>query len=136
MRSVIDNTLEQLENDVWPDPGETTGLIKKIHALRKKPLKDYSIEDLRVFIGQNCSLYYLIPLAIEKLRVNILIEGDFFPGDLLKSVLDSDKSYWVQHSDNWKAVIDLFEANKYLLDSDNAFRQITKSYMAFKKNYS
>ena len=45
-------------------------------------------------IGQNFSLNYLIPLAIEQLRREPLVAGDFFPGDLLAVVLMVDSGFW------------------------------------------
>jgi hypothetical protein len=45
-------------------------------------------------IGQDFGLDYLIPLAIEKLKENILAEGDFYPGDLLKAVAGSKREFW------------------------------------------
>lgn len=104
----IDKTLEQLEGEVWEDINYPTNLVKTIYLLRKKILKDFSVEDLRIVIGQSFSLPYLIPLAIEKLNQNILAEGDYFEGDLLKSVLDSDKSFWVANKKYWQIVKELY----------------------------
>lgn len=49
-------------------------------------------------IGQNIGLTWLIPLALDKLQVDILAEGDFYEGDLLVSVLKTSPSYWRNHS--------------------------------------
>jgi hypothetical protein len=48
-------------------------------------------------IGQNIGLPYLIPLALQHLRRDALTEGDFYPGDLLKSVLTVDPTFWREH---------------------------------------
>ena len=45
-------------------------------------------------IGQGISLAVLIPLALERLKRDPLAEGDYFPGDLLKNVLQVDASFW------------------------------------------
>ena len=122
--------LEQLENEVWKEPGYNSNLVITIFNLRKKPLSDYTIEDLRISIGQNVALVYLIPLAIEALKKNILAEGHHYEGDLLKMVLDSDVEYWRTHKAEWAIVKDLFEKNRSLLIEE---KFITKSFDQFEK---
>ena len=48
-------------------------------------------------IGQNIGLSYLVPLALEYLEKDPLAEGDFYPGDLLASVLRADARFWRDH---------------------------------------
>jgi hypothetical protein len=45
-------------------------------------------------IGQNIGLTYLIPLAIEQLQRDPLVEGDYYPGDLLAAVVRVKSSFW------------------------------------------
>ena len=101
-------TLEQLENEYWGDPDYPSYLVTTCHRLRKKPLKDFTVEDLRIMIGQNFSLRYLVPLALEKLDQNILAEGEYYPGDLLQNVLNSDPSYWVDNPEQHHRLVLLF----------------------------
>ena len=65
-----ESTLQALENDDWGEPTYPSHLVTTCHALRRKPLKDFTVEDLRIMIGENLSLEYLLPLAIEVLREN------------------------------------------------------------------
>jgi hypothetical protein len=89
------SSLQQLENRNWGDPdAASTALTKRCIQLTKIPIADFAIEDLRIMIGQGFGLTYLIPLAIEKLKENILVEGDLYPGDLLSSILKIDKRFW------------------------------------------
>ncbi|MEO9570587.1 MAG: contact-dependent growth inhibition system immunity protein [Polaribacter sp.] len=67
-------------------------------------------------IGQDIGLYFLIPLAIGELEKYILVEGDFYEGDLLKMVLMSDVNYWKKEKDNWKLICQLFENNKQKIE--------------------
>ena len=97
METDLEKTLDQLENTDWGEPGYPSHLVITCHQLRKKPLKDFTVEDLRIMIGQNISPDILVPMAFEKLKQNILAEGDLFPGDLLKNVLSSDSSYWIEN---------------------------------------
>lgn len=129
----INKTLEQLDKQDFGKPTFDSYLVTTIHQLRKKPLKDFSVEDLRIIIGQNINLEILIPLAIERLRENILAEGDFYPGDLLKNVLDSDSVYWKKHREQWLAIKRLYSENLPTFESDYSLKQIRKSFECFEK---
>src|SRR5688572_9404953 len=87
-------TLENLEKNIWPKVDFESHLVKRTTYLRKIPLNEFTVEDLRIMIGQSFGLDYLIPLALEKLKVNVLEEGDLFPGDLLQAVVKSDPEFW------------------------------------------
>ena len=50
-------------------------------------------------IGQQIGLFFLIPLALEKLEENPVAEGHFYPGDLLQSVLSVPDEMWKKHSE-------------------------------------
>ena len=129
-------TLEELENNYWGSPpNDSTTLVTRIHGIRKKILKDLTIEDLRITIGQSFSLEILIPLAIAELKKNILAEGNYFAGDLLKNVLDADINFWQANYDHWLSVKTLFESNKRLFD-DGEHRQILKSFKKFDSIHS
>lgn len=87
-------TLQELEGQDWGEPTFPSHLVTTCHALRRKPLRDFTVEDLRIMIGQNLSLNYLIPLAIEQLQRDPFVAGDFYPGDLLAAVLLVEFSFW------------------------------------------
>jgi hypothetical protein len=94
----IHKTTEQLEmRDFGHPAGAPTTLVKRCLELCRVPVAAFSIEDLRLMIGQELALPYLIPLAIEQLKADLLAEGDLYPGDLLKSVLSVHASYWEQY---------------------------------------
>ena len=69
-------------------------LVRTCEALRSKPLQDLTIEDLRILIGQGIGLRWLLPLALDRLAADPLAEGDYYPGDLLKSVLGVEPEAW------------------------------------------
>lgn len=94
----LNKTLEELEGGKWGEPLHSN-LVIKCHELRKKPLKDFSVEDLRIMIGQNLSLDYLVPMALTILPDNPLAAGDFYKGDLLACVLKVDQNFWDRHPD-------------------------------------
>lgn len=113
-------TIEKIENSIRRDlPDDASDLIRRCHELRKKDLNSFSIEDLRILIGQQISLDILIPMAIDKLTENILAEGDYYEGDLLKNVLTVEPAFWVAHPDLKQKVVALFKQNASRLDSLN-----------------
>ena len=67
-------------------------------------MKDFEIEDLRIMISQDIGLKFLLPLALQELEKNILVEGDYYPGDLLSAVLTSEVNFWKENPIYWKAV--------------------------------
>ncbi|MEU5785016.1 contact-dependent growth inhibition system immunity protein [Micromonospora lupini] len=88
-------TIEQLERDVWPDPGpDATFLVARCTALRRKPLADFTVEDLRIMLGQEIGVPALLPLAVRVVLRDPLAEGDYFPGGLLTNVLRLPDSAW------------------------------------------
>lgn len=124
-------TLEELENDYWQTIVYPSKLVERCYKFRKIPLKDLTIEQLRTLIGQQIGLDFLLPIAFEQLEKNILSEGDFYEGDLLESVLRTNKEYWLSHMllyDKLKVItnnnIAVIEDNK-LINSINFFLDIS-----------
>lgn len=102
-------TLENLEKDYWGNPNYDSHLVRRCHELRKLPLDSFKTEDLRIMIGQQISLDYLIPLALEVLKIDLFAEGDFFEGDLLKNVLSIDTDFWNKNKNYWTALNNLIK---------------------------
>lgn len=67
--------------------------------LRRVQLRLLTIENLRILIGQNIGLPFLMPLALEQLEQNPLAEGDFYPGDLLCAALRVEADFWRAHAE-------------------------------------
>jgi len=86
-------TLDELEGVVWGEPTYDSHLVLTCHRLRRKPIGEFTVEELRVMIGQKIGLPYLLPLALEHLEADPFAAGDFFPGDLLKVVLDAEAQW-------------------------------------------
>jgi hypothetical protein len=91
-------TLEELEGVEWGPPTYPSQLTSTCHRLRKKPIGECGVEDLRMLIGQNVGLPFLVPLALELLERDALVAGDFYPGDLLGSLLRAERKYWERHA--------------------------------------
>ena len=90
-----DLSLEELEGRRWSVPaGGETRLMATVRELRRKPIGGLTVEDMRLLIGQDVGLAYLLPLAMEVLRVNPVAEGDMYEGDLLDAVLTRRAEAW------------------------------------------
>lgn len=76
---------------------DATALDSQVRALYKKAVKELTVEDLRLMIGQGVGLEYLIPLATDLLSENPFVEGDYYPGDLLSAVMNVKDDFWVSH---------------------------------------
>jgi contact-dependent growth inhibition (CDI) system CdiI-like immunity protein len=110
-------TLENLEKDYWNNPDYDSHLVRRCHELRKIPLDNFTTEDLRIMIGQEISLNYLIPLALEALTINLFAEGDFFEGDLLKNVLSIKTVFWNKNKNYWAILNNLIQDRRSEIDA-------------------
>lgn len=125
-------SLEQIENDYWGPPTYDSYVVTTCHSMRKKPLQELTIEEIRLVVGQGFSLETLMPVAIEKLKENILAEGDLSEGALLINVLSKNTfDYWMTHHDEWEDVVTLYLKHKDIFDSNDSFRQLRKSFAIF-----
>ena len=130
------NTLEGLENKVYNYPEFDSYLLRTCYNLRKKNLRNFTVEDIRILTGQNIGLKHLMPMAIDVLRENIFAEGDFYQGDLLKSVLTADKTYWGDHYPEWKVVKELFESKRNELKGYDISNTIKKGWFESYREFS
>jgi hypothetical protein len=100
----VDNrTLNELDG-AWPAPDFDSHVVRESHRLRSVPIPDMSTEDLRLLIGQGIGLPWLVPVALTILRADPMAAGDFYPGDLLASVLRVGVEYWQSHPDDQAAL--------------------------------
>jgi hypothetical protein len=86
-------SLQQLEEQDWGEPTFDSHLVHDCHRLRRIPLKDFTLENLRIMLGQDIGTKYLFPIALEHLEHNPLAEADLYEGDLLVSVSTSAHNF-------------------------------------------
>ena len=110
-----DPSLDVLDPPAWGRaPSQATFLIRRCHELRSKPLDEFTVEDLRIMIGQQIGLRHLVPMALQRLGADPRVAGDFFPGDLLASVLRVDRGFWREYpalARQLRTVLDDLEAD-------------------------
>jgi hypothetical protein len=90
-------TLEELEGQVWPFEDFGSYVVQESQRLRRIPLSELSIENLRLLIGQEIGLEFLVAIALEHLIANPLVSGDHYHGDLLAVVLRVPETFWMAH---------------------------------------
>ncbi len=96
--SYINKSLAEIEPGLTDEfTSDVSPLVKRVQELRRKKLVDYSVEDLRLMIGQGQGLNYLVPMALDYLNKNPFAEGDYYEGDLLVNVLKCQCSFWKSH---------------------------------------
>ena len=106
----LDLTLEALEGERWEEPASQSHLVLECHRLRRVPIGQLTIEELRVMIGQQLGLPFLVPLALEKLEADPFAEGDFYAGDLLLAVLRVKPEFWQGHAQCLARLTDVMSA--------------------------
>ena len=96
-----DQILDQLEGVDWGEPTFSSYVVTNAHRLRKKPLREFTPEDLRFMLGQQISLPILMPMALDVLEIDPFAGGDMSPGILLFHALGVDRPFWQGHPALW-----------------------------------
>ena len=107
MMNSLTLSLEQLENDFWGEPTFDSYVVKTCHKARQKPLEELTYEEIRLLIGQKTGLKYLLPIAVDILEKEPLIEVTFYEGDLMNELLRLDISDWqeTEQLDRFKKLV-------------------------------
>ncbi len=90
-------SINQLTGSTSNAIGEFSYLVDRIEQLCDKPISDFEIEDYRILINQGIALKHIVPPTIDILSQDLFAEGDYFEGDLLKSILTIDQSFWQEN---------------------------------------
>ena len=115
----VSKSLEELENSKWGKSKFDSNLAKSCHALRAIPISELTPENLRMLIGQNIGLDYLVPLALNILEDNPLVSGDMYAGDLLANILRIPNEFWSTFPDLNNRVVELKNEIEILRDTIN-----------------
>jgi hypothetical protein len=124
-------SLQELDQDDWDESTYDSYLVTTVRRLRRKPLAEFTVEDLRIVVGQRIGLPFLIPMAVERLEDDPLVAGDFYPGDLLQAVVRAGEGFWADHPDSLQRVRKVLRRVKDLLPSlDEIDRQTVREVLA------
>jgi hypothetical protein len=135
-------SLEELEGEDWGEPPCESHLVTECHRLRRIPLREFTPENLRIMIGQQIGLPYLIPLALELLGADPFAAGDYYTGDLLAAVLRAEAKCWRAHAELRREAAEIAERAFTLLPSlDECDRPITQdalteAHYAFRRSHT
>lgn len=105
-------SIEELENDFWGEPTFDSYVVTTCHRARKKPIKLLSKEEIRCLIGQKTGLKFLLPIAVDILKNEPLIDITYFKGDLLLTLLRLEISDWEYNQNELKKFIILLQDNR------------------------
>ncbi|MCF3103158.1 hypothetical protein IPZ58_16425 [Streptomyces roseoverticillatus] len=91
----LDRTLDELDPPRWTAPAaDTTHLVRKVHELRRVPLRELTPADLRTLIAQRVALPYVLPLAVRLLIEEPLLDAYLYEGDLLVAAVEAPPAAW------------------------------------------
>jgi hypothetical protein len=108
------------------DPGPyATSLVERVSKLCDLPLKDLKWPDIRVLIGQNIGLKYLMPWAIDAVTKRPLYRAELFDGDLLVACLKVDGKHWVNNMEQWHSLKSILD------DLDSAMNSVGEARVRF-----
>src|SRR5512133_3954853 len=105
-------TLENLERDYWTRPTYDSYLVTRTHEIRKMPLSDLTNHNIAMMLRQKFSLNYIVPLAIDKLQMDILAYGDMGEeGAIMEAILKCPADLWKSNKQYWQEIKELLEKN-------------------------
>jgi hypothetical protein len=106
----LTKTLDELEGTPIGEPTYSSSLVIQVCSLYKnKRVCDYTASDFRIIIGQKFSLNFLIPPAIQMLKQNPWVAGDYYDGDLLAAVLAAPDHYWTNNPEQLRDMLTIIE---------------------------
>lgn len=139
----MDKSISQLEGWKWKSeiPSRKThgGIECRFYELHNQPVSELDLADIRFLIVQNTGLEYLVNIAIDRLKEDLFVEVEYYPGDLLCSLLriNNEPNFWITHLKEKQEIIELYTEQKKRLGSidltDELIQRIKDSYQEFLK---
>lgn len=129
-KNKLDQSISQLEGWKWRDitsKKRGSNIEERFHQLHNKPISKLKISEIRFLIGQNAGLEYLVPISLSKLKKNLFLETEYYPGDLLCSLfqINNEPNYWKSHKAEKQQLIELYTEKKGELDKLNLDENLT-----------
>lgn len=111
-------SIAQLEGEDWGEPpSDAPPSIARCYQLRRTPVERLTLADVRLLLGQGIGLPYLMPIAIEALKSQPLIETEHYCGDLLANVLKTSSKFYDVHQEYRNEVLSIVKDYRRHLNS-------------------
>lgn len=112
----------------------------ELDRISKKKLCQYTPSDIYIAVSQEKGLQYTQPMAVALLSDDLLIDCEFYPGDLLKAVLSVPTTYYQLHTDNFIRTASLcsLKTSKrvmYDYDGNRELRRLFDLWTDYRKSY-
>src|SRR5687768_1928222 len=103
---MLDRTLSINEIKGWTAPRSElrSSLVERHEAALATPLSELRPSQIAMLIRQRTELELVLPLALDILAEQPLIDGELYCGDLLNAVLGLPPEFWRDHSSAWYEV--------------------------------
>ncbi|CAG0974664.1 hypothetical protein PLCT2_01549 [Planctomycetaceae bacterium] len=89
----------------YGEPTYNSFVVTNAHRLRRVPIKQFTLDDLRFMIGQGEGLPWLMPRALAHLARHPLGGGRrHYPGSLLNAVISVPDAFWHEQP-LWRAQV-------------------------------
>ncbi len=118
----VDRTksIEELSGYCWLESDFGSHVVMTSHAMRRKPLDELSLEDIRMGTMQHIGPTYLIPVAIEAVENDPMAESFNFPAEITLQLL-LPHEYWVWHPTLGDRLQRVYERVEEAADTQNDY---------------
>ncbi|MBB4080807.1 hypothetical protein GGR28_003442 [Lewinella aquimaris] len=131
-------SIEELSGERWKFDGDfPSSLISRCYEYRKVPLNQLSADHLRLLVSQGIGLEYVMPFVLVQLKENPIVEGSYYPGDLLLAVGTVDSGYWKKNPGQLQIIISIVQNQSTAISkelSSNRVEQILTKLQEFSSN--
>jgi len=121
--------------DEIPRENYSSSIQLRSYKLYTTRVSDYTTDDVRFMTIQELGLKYLVPVALNYLKENLLLETCYYEGDLLHSVLIIPKKFWEKNLILYSEVYQILLGNKDVLAKLDPYydadKKLIKDYNLF-----
>lgn len=115
-------------------------LTIELDRISKKKLCQYTPSDIYLAVSQEKGLKFTLPMAVVLLSDDLLIDCEFYPGDLLKAVLSVPTTYYQLHTDDFIRTASLVSLKPsqqamYGYDGNRELRRLFDLWTDYRKSY-
>lgn len=115
-------------------------LTIELDRISKKKLCQYTPSDIYLAVSQEKGLQYTLSMVVALLSDDLLIECEFYPGDLLKALLSVPTTYYQLHTDDFIRTASLISLKTskqvmYGYDGNRELRRLFDLWTDYRKSY-